>query len=487
MKPNALGGISLVFQAWRVNFRVVALYFIPVFFGLVAVVFPWWFVVSAVIAVCFFLVAWFFPEFAIVFLLASLFGVLPESLMPKLALGGGELKPEDLGIPVLFFILLLKDCNNLKIQISPLRHYIFPLGFFVGVALLSALIAVLYKTSPVKDVFNELRPYFTWLFLLVFFMAINNENKLRRFKLLLLILALILAAGVMIQSFTGLSVFGRGQEVRQLWSIGGGVAGVMRSTTPGMFLMTGVLIYIFAAYAKGQIKRPFLLCLFGAILSGGVLVGFGRGMWLSIIVGIVMLAFFSRKAAYTKLIIVFGLVCSVGFGGLLIVKPDYVSAISDRFLSVGEELERGSSFGRRKEENFYAIQKIQQSPLLGVGLGGRYKPESSETLTWPEQSRYIHNAYMKVAVKTGLPGLFAALLFIAVTIWRTWDAARFNSNHKDPALAFATFWVILTTMVFTSMTQPNFVASNGVASIALAIFLSEALRRDSQERRNSDE
>ncbi|MDD2943571.1 MAG: O-antigen ligase family protein [bacterium] len=477
----------LVLPARKGGFGIVALYFISVFFGIVAGIFPWWFVVSAVIAICFFIIAWFFPEFAVVLLLASLFGVLPESLMPKLALGGGELKPEDLGIPVLFFILILKDYKNFKILISPLRHYVFPLGFFVGSALLSALIAVLYKTSPVKDVFNELRPYFTWLFLLVFFMAINNEKKILRFKVLLLILALILAAGVMVQSLSGVSIFGRGQEVRQLWSTGGGVAGVMRSTTPGMFLMTGVLIYIFAAYAKEQIKRPFLLCVFGAILSGGILVGFGRGMWLSVIIGIVMLAFFSRKAAYTKLIIVFGLVCGISFGGLLIVKPDYVSAIADRFLSVGEELERGSSFGRRKEENFYAIQKIEQSPLLGVGLGGRYKPENSETLAWPEQSRYIHNAYMKVAVKTGLPGLFAVLFFIAVTIWRTWDAARFRSGHKDPALAFAAFWVILTTMVFTSMTQPNFVASNGVASIALAIFLSEALRRDSQERRNDDE
>jgi O-antigen ligase len=468
---NSQGRNSLI-AASAMQFALAA--FAVLVASLMSSILPWWLVIAIAVVPLFIILAWLAPEFTAIGLLAALFGVLPDFLLPSLPIGGGELKPEDLGMPTLLLLLLLKRAGSLQLRLAPMRAYWLPLGLFILVALISAITALAYKTAPAKDIFNESRPYFTWMLLPIFCLAIDTEKRLKRFLILLMALALTLATGVMFQSFTGIAIFGRGQELRQLWSIDGGVSDVLRSTTPGMFLMTGALIYLFAAYAKEQLRQPILIALLGAILTGGLLVGFGRGMWLSLIIGLALLAFFSRRASYFQLVLTCTAMATLVVSTLLIAKPEYLYAISDRFLSVGEEIESGSSFGRRKEENYYALQKIAESPLVGVGLGGRYKPDSPESRTWPDQVRYVHNAYVKVAVKTGIPGILTASFLIIVLVGRSWSAAR--SGGQNPAVSFAVLWVILTTTIFTSMTQPNFVASNGVASIALAVFLSEALR-----------
>ncbi len=442
--------------------------------GILPALLPWWLIVALVVIPVFAVLAWLAPEVAVVGILAAIFGVLPDILLPTLPIGGGQLRPEDLGLLSLFLLLLIKHVGSIRVRLQLMRHYWMPLGLFILVAATSALIALAYKTAPAKDVFNEARPYFNWLLLPVLCLAIENARQLKRFQLLLMTLALVLSVGVMFQSFTGITIFGRGQELRQLWSIDGGVADVLRSTTPGMFLMTGALIYLLAAYAKEQIGQPVAVALLSAILIGGVLVGFGRGLWLSLLVGVGLLAFFSRKAAYARLTITCAIGTAVVLSTLLMVKPEYVYAISDRLLSVGAEIEHGSSFARRTEENHFALQRIYEAPILGVGLGGRYKPDSAESRTWPDQVRYVHNAYMRVTVKTGLPGLASAIILVLVLLRRSWTGAR--HGERDPAISFAAFWVILTTTVLTAFTQPNLFAPNGVASIALAIFLIEQHR-----------
>lgn len=445
--------------------------------GLATALVPWWWLVAAAVVPVFLALAWAFPELAAVGLVAAVFGVLPDFLLPSIPVGGGRLNAEDLGIPLLLCLLIVKHARNLGPSLAPLRPYVVPLGTLIFVAALSALLAVLYKTAPVKDVLNESRPYFVWLMFPILCLSTSDEQSFRRLLYALFALALVLAIGVTTQSFTGITLFGKGQEVRALYTLGGVNRDVLRSTTPGMFVMAGALVFCFAAYAKEQIRRPVVLASLSAVLGCGLLVGFGRGMWLSVFIGVLLLALYSRKASYSKLVIMLLLASSVGAAAMLVLKPEYADAFVARLFSVTEEIESGSSFGRRTEENHYAMQRVMESPILGVGLGGRYKPDNKESLVWEAQSRYIHNAYMNVLVKTGVPGLLAALLFVAVAIRRSWGALRHPSENQ--AVTFAAFWVILTTTVFTSITQPNFVAANGVASICIALYLSERLRKTS--------
>lgn len=421
----------------------------------------------------FLIIGWNLPEIAIIGLLGSIFGVFPDFLLPSIPLAGGTFRPEDIGMPALLLLLTVKHIGNINNKLNLFKPYWAPLGIFLSIAVISAISSILFKTAPFKDVLNEARPYTTWLLLPILALSIYDESRYKRFIYYLFFLALILAAGSMFQSLTGYQIFSRGQELRQLWSTNGSVEGVLRSTTPGMFLMTGALMYILAAFASRQVRHPFILLLCTTVLAGGTFVGFGRGIWLSIVVGICILYFYSSTALYLRTLLIIGLAAFLTTSVFLITKPDYVFAVADRFLSVADEVEHGTSFGRRNEENRYALGKIIESPIRGVGLGGRYMPETTESIAWPEQARYVHNAYTKVAVKTGLPGLLSALYLVITILIRSRRCATNPVEHSD--IAFAAYWVLLTTLIFTSLTQPNFVAPNGVASVCVALLFVEHL------------
>ncbi len=479
---NPVGGIRgsserlsvsfVALAAWAAGFALAL--FLAMFVGAAAAVLPWHWMVAAAVVPLFAFLAWIRPEIAILAILAMLFGVVPGVVLPSIPIGGGRLNAEDFGIPVLLVFMLLKHKGRLIQHLHAARPFLMAIGVFIGVALVSAFMALLYKTAPVKDVLNELRPYTTWLLLPLLCLAITDGKALRRFLVGVLVLAVVLAVGVTVQSFTGVKIFDKGQEVRALYTLGSANAEVMRSTTPGMFLMAGVLVYFFAAFAKGQSRRPVLLAVFSLVLVMGLVVGFGRGLWMSVMLGTVALFFFSNRGRYVTLVLMLMITGSVGLGALYVAKPGYVEAATSRFLSVGEELESGTSFGRRKEENYYAWRSVTESPLTGVGLGGRYKPDNAETVYWEAQARYVHNSYVNVLVKTGFPGLFVAVITVLVMLVRTFGNLR--SPSADPAISYAAFWLVATTTVLTSMTQPNFVAANGVASICIALFLSERLR-----------
>jgi O-antigen ligase len=297
---------------------------------------------------------------------------------------------------------------------------------------------------------------------------------MQRFKVLVFVLALTIAMGVMFQSFTGYEIFEKGQPLRDLYTLNSSMGGVLRSETPGQFLIAGALVYLLAAFAKRQLQWTFFHAILAAILAGGLLVGFGRGLWMSVILGWFLLFFFSKKSNFIRISALISVSALLLIVSAIFLKPDYVNAVANRFFSVGKELQGGSSFGRRIEENQYALQKFIESPVLGVGLGGRYKPPGAESLVWEDESRYIHNAYVRIATKTGLFGLLSVIFLVLIFWWRT--ATILKTCHRDQAIVFTAFWLVLTTTVFTAATQPNLAASNGIASIALALFLSEAQR-----------
>lgn len=452
--------------------------------GAAVAVLPWHWIVAATIVPCLIALAWMRPEIAVLLLLAMLFGVIPSMVLPSIQVGGGRLNAEDIGIPLLLLCMLLKHRGKLRERFSIAQAYFFPIGLFVGSATLSVFIAFLYKTAPMKDALIEFRPYLTWLLLPLCCLVLSGEKEYRRFLFGLLVLAMVLASGMALQSFYGVRLFDKGQEIRALYTVGSANVDVMRSTTPGMFLMASALIYLLAQYAVGDVSRRIFVVFCSIALTLGLIVGFGRGMWLSVIVGVGLIFFITKPSRYFRFIIGFFIVGSVGILSFYAAKPVYVEAAVNRLLSIGEEIEVGSSFNRRKEENYFAWKAVIDSPITGVGLGGRYKPDNSESIVWEAQSRYVHNSYVNSLVKMGFPGLAISVfmaLFIMLRLFR-----NLRSAGQDIALSYSAFWLVLTASVFTSFTQPNFVSANGVASICIAIYVSERSRIRSVFKNNAD-
>ena len=465
------------FWKLRFNFSTIVVVGLvgSIFFGLVSAVLPWWLVLVLMMMPLTLFLAWRYSEMAALLMVALQFGVLSAFTL-KIPLAGGALLPEDIGIPLLLVILALKNSHDLRQRFSPLVPYVKTLGLLIICATVSAVISLGYGVAPIKDILNEARPYLSWLLFPLLCLAVDSDNKKQRFKMGIFFLAIIVAMGVIFQSLTGDTILGKGQAVRDVYTLGDSDEGVKRSDTSGNFLMVGVLVYIFYSFSQRHIRRPILLVVAGIILVAGIGVGFGRGLWLSTIFAIPVLFFYSKASVYFRFSVGILIIFIILAIGVSIFKPDYAASIENRFLSIVEEVESGSSFGRRTLENQYALQRIEASPLIGVGIGGQVKPRDSESRGWEGESRYIHNTYVGIAVKLGLPGLFIALILVWIILHRTFSATTRFSN--DPALMFASFWIVVTTTLLTAATQPNLIASSGVTSITLAIFFSEAYRSE---------
>lgn len=456
---------------------------VGIILGLASVALPLKFIVAFFSVPLFILLAWKFSEYAVFLLVLVLVGVVPVSYLPKLSISGGTLRAEDLGLIFLFIVLIVKNSFLINLDknklFQGLRPYLVPLLGFLFFAFLSALMAVLFKTAPIKDVLTESRPYLAWLILPILFMSINTLEKFQLFKKMIVLLAVLLSLIVVFESFTGISLSDKGQEVRALWTSGeGAFRTVNRSTTPGIFIMAAVLVYLVAMYSLKGISTKYLslYIALGFVILMGVIVGFGRGIWLSIIVSILMLFFISDFKRYLSLMM-WVFLCGALFIILLyLVKPDYVEAVSNRFFSVSNEVSHGTSLGRRFIENEYALIAIEKNPLFGIGLGGHYKPPTQESAYWPAEVRYIHNEYLNILTKLGIFGLLFALYLVVTMFKRVFHVYKDPSSDKP--LVFAAFSLFLSSTVITAFTQPNLVSTGGVVSIAIAMFMVESLYID---------
>lgn len=445
---------------------------IAILTGMMAVFLPWLILVPLLVVPVGLILAWIFPEIALVVLIAASFGVIPEYLLPRLPIGGGTIRVEDIGVVVLIGILLLRTAGDIGQAMRPIRSYFWPVGIFVLAAIVSAALAIGLKGVDQRSALQELRPFAYWLWLPAMCLAIRTELQMRRFLVGIAVVATVTAALLMFQSFTGYSIMTKGQAIRDLYTAGDHFRGVLRSTSPASFVILAVLMFLLSsfAYESGRVRGP-LLVLLSLILAGGILVGFGRGVWVSALLGVLMLAYFVRTSRYIGVVCLLMACAATGIALLSIAKPDYAVAAYDRMFSISNELNYGTSFDRRRAENIAAFGAILESPVIGVGLGSDYMPINAETTSWESGTRYIHNTYIGTLLKLGLFGFFALMWLVWVTIARMWTAARRRSNVFP--VHFAALWTVLAMMVFTAFTQPNLIAAPGVLTVCLAVFVSE--------------
>lgn len=447
-----------------------ALLFLSTIAGLLAVVLPWFIIVPLVLVSLSLILAFHYPEFAVAALLAAMFGAFPNFILPSIPVAGGSVRPEDLGLFVFLLILLMRHVGNLRSRLWILKPYIAPIVALLIMALVSTMYSFFIGKAPAKDILNEARSYYAWLIFPLFPLAIDNENRMRRFGRLLVILALFLAVAGIFQAMTGVHIFQRDQMMSVV-TVAESYGGIARSVSPGVIFVAAVFIYVCAAYTMRPKPSAIGSFVIGSILLGGVIVSFTRALWVSVLVGLLLLALYARQSRYMLML---GAILVSGFAALSTVavyNPTYFEAITDRLLTINSEIKEGTSFGRRKIELSYAVPKVLDNPFVGVGMGGKYKPHTLDAIGWEGETRYIHNMYAAVATKLGIPGLVALLWLVAVMLWRSWGMVR--RREGDRPVVFACWWVLLTSTIFVTLTQPILASSFGVATVALALFMME--------------
>ena len=171
---------------------------------------------------------------------------------------------------------------------------------------------------------------------------------------------------------------------------------------------------------------------FGLFFTGLILTQ-SRGYWAAFLLATIGL-FVVIPWHYKKRIIVigFGTIAITGIIGLAIL-GDVIMLIAagmwERLTSIGSAATGDISLINRFLESGAVWERIKLNPVLGHGMG---VPFRFFDITWEYAMNraFIHNGYLSIWYKFGLPGTLLFFGFLSNTIWRAFRLSRTDlPNH----------------------------------------------------------
>lgn len=365
------------------------------------------------------------PEFSILFLVGLLSGLISLTWLPLLHLGPISLNISDIILIGLLGLVFLRvtAIRGYKFYGSPL---LLPLFLFLAAILISAANAILIHGVGFNSVFRTVRTLGLWLIFIPTLELIRDKKALKRFLIGLSIFTVILIIGVLFPNkfepflpieeriaATGSTVY---SDFTRVYFAGDMI----------LYSMIPVSITSLALIKKG--KPIWRIILLGFLLFWVYKTLF-RQYWLTLfVVSLLLLIFLSvqeRMRLIKRLlpILFFVLIIFFVLFSLQISHIERFSYIfTDRVSSLLQNpFKRESSLHWRIIETDYAIRKIKNHPIFGVGLANSYRPpmesEASSMYTgWA--SRYIENGYLYIATFMGLIALIPFFWMCLVFLFR---------------------------------------------------------------------
>jgi O-antigen ligase len=442
------------------------LIFLVLIAGLMATFLPYWLIVAIVIAPIFPVIAWVRPEYAIVAILAVGSGLIKSHFLPTIPVLGGSMSPADLALLALVPIALLKSYGRWTELLRNMKHLAWPLALFLALAVLSMINAGMSFGTPAKEILGEGRHLLHWLLLPLVVLVLRDEQSLRRLITGLWVVAILFALGQVVQSFFGVSVFGQG-VVGAVKTVDQEYGGIHRSQSGGITFVILALYLLVTSRLLGKRGRFWFLPL-SALFGIAILVSFGRGIWLTTFIGLAVIGLVAGIGHFGRLIGILAMMVAMAVAAIGLYEPQSIGALQDRVLSAGDDVAYGSSLNWRFYENRVAVDKIQEHPILGIGLGTAYRPAAASDV-FSEQARYIHNGYLYLVLKMGPISLvlIAALLLSHLRMAR--QLLRANLPFDYRAMTIASLALIAQLMIL-SLTQPEFLMMSwGIGLIAVLI------------------
>ncbi|WP_170270129.1 O-antigen ligase family protein [Heliorestis acidaminivorans] len=174
----------------------------------------------------------------------------------------------------------------------------------------------------------------------------------------------------------------------------------------GSLLVLSTPLALALAYRGTPTQRLFYLgC--AAIMGLCMVVTFSRGAWLGLALAIVLFgAIYDRR-----------LIAGLLIGAILL--PIALPSVADRvsYLLSPDYFSKSAQGGRIDRWNM-ALEKVQEKPLTGIGLGqfgGAAADHNKDFLSHP--TLYTDNYYLKTAAETGLIGFFS-FIFLMIAVMR---------------------------------------------------------------------
>ena len=387
---------------------------LALFLGLVPVFLPWLVLIPLLVVPLFVGAAWWRPEYAMAIMITVVSGLLPDVLLPSLPLFGGTLRAQDIFLLCVALICVFKHGGQIKRWWPGYQPFAAPLAALLFVVAFNVVYSKLIRGNPTSGIIEELRPFVFFSLPLWLAMLVDRPAVLERLMWALMAGATLLALAQIVQATSGLPIVHGGRLEGA--TIGrASISDVIRSTVPGIHFIIFALLLTVARYLTGRQGLP-MVAILGALFTGALLFTFGRSLWGATVVGLILVACSFGGLRALRLLVVLAVVGFMALGTLAVFKPRSAETMLDRALSVTEEGSSRTSLGWRIDENRMAWAHIRQRPLLGIGLGGSYKPVAYEH-GWEGESRITHNSHVFIQLKLGLFGA-AALAWLLWTFWR---------------------------------------------------------------------
>lgn len=442
--------------------------FVGLFFGLVSAVLPAWFVFAALLVPAVAALLLVRPEYALTACIALVCGLIHPALVPRIPAFGGALAAADAALLMLaLYAVWSRATQARKVAPTPVagaRWLAVSLGLFGVMLAISATTSLSLREIKPSFVLGETRDLLYLITLPIALVILREPARQERFVVSIVVLGCLFSVGQVLQGVFNIPVFGN-QGMSALETLGRQENSTTRANTLGLNVIVFSLLLTLGAYVVGRIRRPLFLLVAG-LLFVGIVLTFGRTTFAAVLVcGLLVVWWLDRKRLpqlTAFLVLAIGLGSAVG----AFWKPDSFAAVYYRLTSIGDEINHGYSAQWRIWEAEAMVPHIKEHPLIGVGLGADYKGARGSSLR-PELNRYVHNAYLYMAGKMGLPALFLFLFFMACVFAIGRRSAR---SHAVPwsRIVGAAAAAMMIRFLLASITEPHLMSDYGLICIAVA-------------------
>jgi O-antigen ligase len=434
--------------------------------GIACLRFSVWLVFGISVAALFIYAACKRPEIAVVGILMATSTIIFEEQLPLISVGGMSLHIPDFLLLSLLGLIALRLVTDpeFKLVRTPLDR---PLLIFYAVTLLSTFMAI---GQASVDALVARRGIRVLSYYLIFFVVTNLVRGLRQLDFLLkglFSLATVVAGAMVVQFLLGKSLRLLPGRVESLRTRGAMYEDITRILPPGWSIVLVSLVAILCILIL-ESGRPHgtLRFLQLALLGMALLVTFLRSYWAALIIVFVLLAFLLDRPDRQRLLR-WG---AVGIGSAVMILAIVLSDPGSRASRLlGASLERLGTLGRsgtfqgedsslawRKIENRYAVAAIASHPLVGLGIGAKYRPKDprldprgSDASAY-DFSGHVHNGHLWILLQSGLLG-YLSLMWLSVVFltrgfkhWRHIAGDRMRGVYLGFTLAYVVILIAAT-------------------------------------------
>jgi hypothetical protein len=442
------------------------------------------------------------PALALIGMLALSSTVFSEADLPTVRLGI-QLYASDLIVFALLLIIVIRwllepgfTIAHTPLDIPVLTFFTIAIiatawGFMQTPAATLSIQSII--TNPpdfIKYAIPEIRLV---AYYLVFFIVTNMIKTAKQVKFLvggMLGLSVVVVIVIIIQEFIGVEIPFIAGRVETLVTGQSLYLGITRITEfGGEKILLFALILETAILAEENFKLNRLFSVFLWLVFGiGVIITFSRNIWIGWLTATMVLILTSKNWEKQRLFN-YGTAILIGLAIIILIVlsgpesfvKNFFQAALDRILSLFRTTTYSATgtetFRWRDFEYVWSWKSIVQHPILGLGLGARYRPWLPGT-DWAgfDGRGFIHNGHLWIIVKSGLLGYLAFLWVFITYVKRGFDNCR---HIQDDYLRAILIGGVLTFIGFFvgSIASPTLMRYNTTPVIGVMIGINEVIIR----------